>query len=210
MNLRKCLREPIPEIYEAAEMLAQAVDFHLIGEFSQAENLIRASNLGIIRDWTESIWGAKSPYTQYKEIENAEPYLNKNVRNDFRMPSNEIKMQIIKRDGYNCVFCGIPVIRKEIRNHLKKQYPNGLEWGKRNIEQHAAFQAMWLQYDHILPHSRGGNNDLDNLVITCAPCNFGRMQYTLQELGIADPRLSQIAKSNWDGLERVIVKNKVK
>ncbi len=126
------------------------------------------------------------------------------------MPSNEIKIQIIQRDGYNCVFCGIPVIRKEIRNYLKTQYPNGLEWGKRNIEQRAAFQAMWLQYDHILPHSRGGNNDLDNLVITCAPCNFGRMQYTLQELGIADPRLSQIAKSNWDGLERVIVKNKVK
>ena len=144
MNLRKCIREPIREIYEAAEMLAQAVDFHLIGEFSQAENLIRASNLGIIRDWTESIWGAKSPYTQYKEIENAEPYLNKSVRHDFRMPNNDIKMQIIKRDGYNCVFCGIPVIRKEIRNYLKKQYPNGLEWGKRNIEQHEAFQDMVL------------------------------------------------------------------
>ena len=48
-------------------------------------------------------------------------------------------------------------------------YPNALLWETRgknsNKRQHAAFQAMWVVYDHLLPHCRNGNNDLDNIVI---------------------------------------------
>lgn len=28
--------------------------------------------------------------------------------------------------------------------------------------------------DHLVPHSRGGSSDDDNLVLACAPCNSGR------------------------------------
>jgi hypothetical protein len=81
-----------------------------------------------------------------------------------------------------------------------------VQWGRKNVEQHAALQAMWLQYDHVLPHARGGNNDLDNIVITCAPCNFGRMDYLVEEVGLVDPREHDAIKSNWDGLERILEK----
>lgn len=60
---------------------------------------------------------------------------------------------------------------------------------------------MWLQYDHLLPHARGGDNNLDNIVITCAPCNFGRMNWTLEEVGLIDPRTRQPVHSAWTGLE---------
>ncbi|MEL0166487.1 MAG: HNH endonuclease [Pseudomonadaceae bacterium] len=62
---------------------------------------------------------------------------------------------------------------------------------------------MWAQYDHVVPHSHGGANDLDNLVVTCAACNFGKMEYTLDELGLIDPRTIPPIQSSWDGLERV-------
>jgi hypothetical protein len=39
-------------------------------------------------------------------------------------------------------------------------YPNALTWGTKNTDQHAAFQAMWAQYDHIIPHGRDGTNDV--------------------------------------------------
>jgi len=83
-----------------------------------------------------------------------------------------------------------------------RAYPSALPWGKENKSQHAAFQAMWLQYDHILPHARGGNNALNNVLITCAPCNFGRMSYTLKEVGLAHPPERGAQRSSWDGLER--------
>jgi 5-methylcytosine-specific restriction endonuclease McrA len=61
---------------------------------------------------------------------------------------------------------------------------------------------MWVQFDHLLPHCRGGDNSLDNMVITCAPCNFGRMQYTLDEVGLINPLTREPVRTSWDGLER--------
>ena len=83
-----------------------------------------------------------------------------------------------------------------------KVYEHLKLWGRKNIEQHAAFQAMWVQYDHVLPIARGGTSTLDNMVITCAACNYGRMDYTLEEVGLTDPRKRKPMRSGWDGLER--------
>ena len=84
-------------------------------------------------------------------------------------------------------------------------YSDTLPWGRTNASQHAAFQCFWLQFDHVLPHSRGGRTDLDNLVITCGPCNFGRVERALEEVGLIDPRTRSVEQTNWDGLERFIV-----
>jgi hypothetical protein len=124
------------------------------------------------------------------------------MRIPLRMPTPEEKRALHERDGYHCRFCSIPVIRKEIRRRMIAVYPEEAVWGRKNAEQHAALQAMWAQYDHILPHSRGGTNDLSNMVVTCAPCNFGRMEFTLEEVGLADPREREPVRSAWDGLER--------
>jgi 5-methylcytosine-specific restriction endonuclease McrA len=199
---RPCLREPIPEIADAARYLDAAVSAHLVGRFDLAEALIRLADIPAIREWTESLWGANSPYTQYRVVAIAPPIFPKDQRVKVRMPTALEKQLLHQQDGYHCRFCGIPVIRSEIRDRLRKFYPDTLPWGKTNPEQHAAFQALWLQYDHLLPHARGGTNDLDNIVITCAPCNFGRGSYTLEEVGLADPRIREPIHSTWDGLER--------
>ena len=123
------------------------------------------------------------------------------------MPTAAQKRELHERDGYHCRFCGIPVIRKEIRQYIHKLYPESVPWGKTNLSQHAAFQCMWAQYDHVTPHSNGGTNDLKNLVVTCAACNYGKMDYTLEELNLLDPRDFPPIHSNWDGLERIIGSN---
>jgi 5-methylcytosine-specific restriction endonuclease McrA len=66
------------------------------------------------------------------------------------------------------------------------------------------FQAMSIQYDHVLPHARGGDSSLENMVITCAVCNYGRMSYTVGEAGLIDPRTQPIKVSAWDGLASFI------
>jgi len=70
------------------------------------------------------------------------------------------------------------------------------------VQQHAAFQAMCVQYDHLLAHARGGANDLENMLITCAPCNYCRAEYTFAEVGLLDPLRRKPFSSTWDGLER--------
>ena len=200
--LRRCLRPPIPEIADAANLLDEAVTAHLAGRSAVAEELFRRVDLPVLREWTESLWGANSPHVNPRSMPNAAPHLPKDQRVPLRMPNTAEKRLLHERDGYHCRFCGIPVIRMEIRKRIRQAYPNALSWGSTNVTQHAAFQLMWLQYDHVLPHARGGNNDLDNIVITCAPCNYGRMNWTLEEVGLLDPRTQALTRSDWDGLER--------
>lgn len=87
---------------------------------------------------------------------------------------------------------------------MKGAYPESLPWGGTNPEQHAAFQCMWLQFDHILPHARGGDNSVNNVVVTCAPCNYGRSSKVLCEVGLIDPRGLPVHTTSWDGLERFL------
>ena len=88
--------------------------------------------------------------------------------------------------------------------NLKRLYPEAVKWGRTNSEQHAALQALWLQYDHVLPHSRGGDNSIDNVVITCAPCNYVRMDNLVSEMGLRNPFSRPPMQSDWDGLERLL------
>lgn len=199
---RACLRDPIPEIADAARYLDAAVSAHLAGRRTLADELIRLADMSAIRDWTESLWGKASPHVNVQTSPNAPPSLSKDQRAPLRMPTDAEKRAIHERDGNHCRFCGIPVIRREVRKRIQAAYPEALPWGTTNLTQHAAFQAMWAQYDHILPHARGGNNELSNVVLTCAPCNFARMNYCLEEVGLLDPRTRAPARSTWDGLER--------
>lgn len=204
---RTCLRAAIPEIEVAKGYLDEAVSAHLAGQFERAKFLICLANSGVIRDalreWTESLWGKNSPYNQHRNVERAPPH---SKPEPFRALTAEEKRRLHERDGYHCRFCGIPVIRKEIRDALRKFYGDTVIpfSAKSNKDQHAAFQAMWAQYDHILPRARGGRNDLSNMVVTCAPCNFGRGGYTLEEVGLIDPRTREPIQSTWDGLDRLL------
>ena len=195
---------PIPEIYEARNYLDEAVTAHLLGNTGKASELIKLADMPIIREWTESIWGANSPYVIHRKINDSIPILPKGERVKIRMPNSSEKNKLHQRDGFHCRFCGVPLIRKEVRIAIKNIYPESLQWGTKNIEQHSAFQAMWLQYDHLLPHSRGGNNDLDNIVITCAPCNYGRTDRLIEEVGLLNPFSHPPVQSSWDGLEHIL------
>jgi hypothetical protein len=200
---RNCLRQPIPQIFEAVRILKSATEAHLAGNQISAAAQFKAANLPSIREWTESIWGKHRPdILCLRTVPNTPPTLPRDARVKTRMPSAEEQAALIDRYGYHCAFCGIPLIHRRVRRRAVALYPESVSWGRRNETQHAAFQAMWLQFDHILPHARGGNNCADNLVVTCAPCNFGRMNYTLAELGLADPRTRAILDTKeWDGLE---------
>jgi 5-methylcytosine-specific restriction endonuclease McrA len=199
-TLRNCFCAPIAEIADAARYLDAAVSGHLVGRRDLAEQLIRLADIPAIRDWTESLWGRRSPYVHYRP--SGLKTLPRDLRLEKRMPTAEEQRQLHLRDGYYCRFCGIPVIRSVVRNRIRASYPNALRWGKTNADQHTGFQAMWAQYDHLLPHAYGGTNDLDNVVVTCAPCNFARMDHLLEDVLLNDPRTRPPVRGSWDGLER--------
>lgn len=202
-QLRACLRDPIPEIFDAARYLDAAVSAHQTGYRDLAEQLIRLADIPKIAQWTESLWGKGGPWTQPpRPVSNPQPHLPKAQRPVPRMPNRQMKADLLTRDGYHCRFCGIPLVRAEVRRRITRAYPRAARWETGNTNQHAGFQAMWVQYDHVLPNSRDGKSTLENLVIACAPCNFGRTELTLEEVGLFPPRSRDPLLATWDGLER--------
>lgn len=200
--MKSCFREPIAEIFDTARYLDAAASAHLSGYRDVAASLFRLANCDKTRAWLDSIWGARSPYVQLTPL--ADLPRDPVLRAQSRMPSKTQMAQLHARDGYHCRYCGIPVIRPEIRKKACQLYPEAVTWGSTNASQHAGFQTLWAQYDHVLPHAYGGTNDLDNLVVSCAACNFGKMSYRLEELGLSDPRERAPLQSPWDGLERFL------
>lgn len=200
MKFKRCFREPIPEIFDTARYLDAAVSAHLRGQHEIAGRLFSLANDPNTRAWLESIWGKGSPHVSIANLPRVEPA----VRVEARMPAAEQIAALHQRDGFHCRFCGMPVIRAEVRKRAANLYPEQVTWGRTNASQHAGFQTLWAQYDHVVPHSCGGTNDLENLVVTCAACNFGKMSYQLEELGLLDPRNFAPIQSTWDGLERLL------
>jgi hypothetical protein len=62
-----------------------------------------------------------------------------------RMLSYRKRFLVLQRDGFRCTACGVS----------------------------AKFDAI-LHVDHIIPWTKGGTNDMDNLTTLCLPCNYGK------------------------------------
>lgn len=69
-----------------------------------------------------------------------------------------------------------------------------------NEERHGAVLAFRANVDHVVPWRLGGATSPDNLVTACWSCNCGKAGYTMEQLGIDDPRNVSACVDKWDGL----------
>jgi 5-methylcytosine-specific restriction endonuclease McrA len=181
------------------------VTAHQSGQRDVAAECLQRADMPEVRAWLNAIWSRSPKARIYAAVPGAPAVLSKSEQSGRRrMPDQQLKGALLARDGFHCRLCSMPVIRAEVRDALKALDPDAVTWGRSNASQHAALQAMWLQYDHVLPFSRGGETSLSNLVVACAACNFGREDCTLEETRLQDPRERAVVRSSWDGLERLL------
>lgn len=89
---------------------------------------------------------------------------------------------ILIREGYRCAYCGCPISINSVTK------------------------------DHVVPTSRGGKDDLLNVVASCYPCNSRKADRTPQEASMRlrvplrnltnDEKLSVLLRNHDDSLER--------
>ncbi len=210
-GLRDCFLTPIPEIFEAAHLLNFAVSAHLGGDHARADILLRAADMPIIGNWLDSIWLHRhAPIQAIRKVSDLPPIVPKPYRHKPRDAKPDMKKALVARDSHHCRLCGIPLIRAEVRKYLNQLYPEAARWdGIKETQQNRGLQVMWLQYDHVVVHSRGGETSMENLVVTCPACNYGRDRYMMSEVGLRDPRDHPRSPcwngwNEWDGLERLL------
>lgn len=207
-SLRRSIKEPIPAIFQAWDLLSSAADALLRGERLTAEALFGKANMPEVWHWTNPAQGPSPLQIRlnvrvWKPDGDTHP-IPKLERDLQRHPTPKVKAAVLSRDGYRCRYCGIPVIEASTRKIACRIFPNAIPWiDGDEARQHAAFQCFWFQYDHVVPYSHGGSSSEENIVVTCALCNYGKDQYTLRQLGISDPRLRAPEPNSWDGLKRL-------
>lgn len=201
--MRTCIKEPIPELYDAYGALQNAIDAHLAGGISEAAEHFKLANCPVVWTWLNTAWVGVTqhvvtlrPLGDTRKIPSAERDPDRNI-------AKNVKQMVLARDGYRCRYCSLPVVHADIRKIAHKLHPEAVPWNPRIAsQQHSAFQAFWLQFDHVEPHSHGGQSAVDNVVVTCALCNFAKDRHTLRQLDVEDPRLRSPLPSEYDGLER--------
>jgi hypothetical protein len=203
-SLRPCLCPPAPEVATAAIYLQAAVSAHVLGSHETARHFIVLADMPAIYEWMGLL--LKKPRSHVSRLVPGVPAIvAPRDRERVRRPTAAMIELLHSRDAYQCRFCGAPVIREAVIKRLGNLYPSEARWGAKAIDRHAALQAMRVQYDYIVPHSRGGDGVPNNLVVTCTPCAFARGHYALEQVGLEDPRTRESVRTSWDGLERLLL-----
>lgn len=80
--------------------------------------------------------------------------------------SKKLRFEVFKRDSFKCQYCG-------------ESAPDVI-----------------LHVDHIHPVSKGGNNDIMNLITSCQSCNSGKGAVTLDDSSVIEKQRKQLEELN--------------
>lgn len=114
--------------------------------------------------------------------------------------------EVLARDGFRCRYCGLEVVPKNVLAAYSAAV--GLEAFRAtgtNAERHGAVLAFRANVDHVIPWKLGGKTAPENLVTACWACNYGKAGYTLEQMGLEDPRAYPPEVDDWDGLSSLRV-----
>lgn len=91
-------------------------------------------------------WGDGSGGHVFRVIGDAAARIGLAMPTDVQPGSRSYVVRLAERDGWNCAYCDTP-----------------LGWGHPLVTP--------PQVDHVIPKCQGGSNGIDNLVLSCGPCN---------------------------------------
>jgi len=202
--VRYYIKEPTVEVLAAIQALIDAVEAHVKSDPTLAAAKFEQANCPSTWNWLNDAWINVDRNVVFRNPGSDSKVVPKSERDPDRSIASSIRKAVLERDGYRCRYCGLPVVHADIRKIAHQLYPSEVPWNSRcSDKQHSGFQVTWLQFDHVVPHSHGGRSSLENVVVSCALCNFGKDRFTLKQLDIEDPRMRAPVPSEFDGLERL-------
>ncbi len=92
------------------------------------------------------------------------------------------------RDNFQCCYCGTSVLPKKVFIEANAHIgDDAIPLGKTNATRSGFYLMFVATLDHVLPWSLGGRTDESNLVTCCWSCNYGKANFTIDQLGIRNP-----------------------
>lgn len=136
------------------------------------------------------------------------PLTDISLRDSVRSPA-KLQNQVFARDGFRCRYCGNRLISQDfLKLFIRKLDSEVFKRGNTNLTAHGIIHITWPVADHVVPWNRGGMTNLDNLIASCASCNYGKAGYTIEEIGLENPFDRKPMTDSWVGLVDKIQKLK--
>tara|TARA_R110002051_G_scaffold131151_1_gene205014 strand:+ start:15739 stop:16419 length:681 start_codon:yes stop_codon:yes gene_type:complete len=185
--------------------LQLAIQFFINGKVEKCLDVLRAVPSKEITEWYIE-HGQMSGRIRNIIIQLKAPeIINSSLRDSIRSP-RKLQNQVFIRDGYRCRYCGNRLINQDlIRLFSKKINSSIFQKGKTNLTTNGIIHMTWPVADHVIPWNQGGKTNLENLVSSCAPCNYGKDGYTIEQIGISNPFNRKPIIDGWNGLNDELV-----
>ncbi|MEV5068709.1 HNH endonuclease [Microbacterium sp. LMI12-1-1.1] len=121
------------------------------------------------------------------------------VRAARRVGNETLRAQVFVRDRFRCTCCGGRAIPRSILVAIHDLFPDQVSYDVHYTrgKMHPVFWALAPEADHVLAHSRGGANELNNLTTLHAACNTRKSDTLIADMPLLDTRLRS---DDWDGL----------
>ena len=193
---------PAPTYFEdSIEYFSKAVAAIVNGDKAESLTALEKSNSKAVGEFFIE-HGQQSAYFRVKnrkEIDKAKRLANEANVSPRLIPSME--KEVFIRDHFRCRYCGLRIISKEVFSEYSRIVgAENFSVERENSKRNGLTLGLRGVADHVEPYASGGETEIENLVTSCYSCNFGKAGYTLEQLGIEDPRLRQPAEDEWKGL----------
>ena len=194
---------PVPAWFSTQlDGFSHAVRAAASGDRDQAVELLAAVRSADLRAWYVE-HGQISGRFRVRVRRISQPSLVAVSNRDAQRSPDRYAKKILKRDYYACRYCGQRVIPKEVFAAFAAVVGANVFCATgTNEARHGAVLAFRANVDHVVPWKLGGATECENLVTACWSCNYGKAGYSIEQLGIDDPRDRNPRPriTGWDGL----------
>jgi|TARA_B100001964_G_scaffold188594_1_gene209969 hypothetical protein len=195
---------PTPEWWASqVDILAQAFNEFRGGRREEClETLARLRN-DEMRDWYIE-HGQMSGTHRARALSVSPPTKLPKDELDGRRSPRKFQKEVFIRDGYRCRYCGNRVVCPDtLKRFIRDLSHPHLKKGDTNLSTSGIIHAVWPMADHVVPWSYGGRTAPENLVTSCFPCNYGKANFTIEQLGIESPFRREPMVDEWTGLVEI-------
>jgi 5-methylcytosine-specific restriction endonuclease McrA len=183
---------PLPkpaEAHLAMENFEASYKALLSGEIDEAKKLLTLIPSIEMQTWFD-VHAQNISTPRFKGLGSLAPTIY-STELDLKKTFSHLSRQIYRRDYFHCRYCGSKVAPRSFFTRFSKMIGDEyFHLGRSNKDIPGIYLLSVATLDHVTPHRLGGRTDEENLVTSCWPCNYGKMEFTVDQLGMDDPRLT--------------------
>lgn len=189
-------------IQDSFQLLVDAITHASVGKVDLARTILKDSKDLEMRTWyhvhAQNI--AQWRFDRFK-VKSPEPVLPLDPVTSL----SKFETKLFARDNYKCQYCSDPVIPKKVFTKANSRIGStDLPLGRTNLTRSGFYSIFVATLDHVLPWSLGGRTDESNLVTCCWSCNYGKANFTVEQIGIRNPFNAKIERDPKDRVTRLL------